>query len=314
MTQTIERVAQFTDLNTQDIDKAMYNSGYDFEVAMKPLYLQDGTKVWDKQAVVRTDTNKYLGAVGMQTRHVQPKDFYAMAAELINSTGGRINQGITMSNGAVIGVSFTLDSVEYVTGDVIDLNFLMLTSYNSAYAILGRALSHRFFCLNQLPSSQKLFNIKNTTGNLQRLQTATKMLGYYGKEMQDFNTKMKLLSGFRMSDSMALEWFSNLLPQPKKDSKRSNSIYTNTIETFTECLVNGMGVDHPGVRQTGYGALNALTEFCNHYRSTRVADGKSKAQVKFESLVLGGSNDKLMAKGFESLVKIAQTTPSGSIV
>jgi phage/plasmid-like protein (TIGR03299 family) len=314
MTQVIARRADFTDMDTKNVEEAMYAAGHDFAVEMVPLTLPSEKVIWDKQGVVRTDNGQYLGAVGNRTSPIQPIDFYSMAQSLIDSTGGRITSGITLDNGAVIGISFTLDKREYVSGDVVALNFLMLTSYNNSYAILGRAISHRFACLNQLPSSTKLFNIKNTIGNVERLSVATKMLSYYGQEMRDFDQKMKLLVDHKINDSRAMDWFGNLLPAPKEDSQRSNTRYDNIKDEFGMLLNQGLGVRYQGVRGTAYGALNALTEYCNHERSTRVKEGKTEEQVRFESNVLGGSSDKLMAKGFGTLVEIAKTVPSGTIV
>jgi phage/plasmid-like protein (TIGR03299 family) len=314
MTYRENRSSTFTEVDTTDVGEAMYKADHNFQVEMVPLTLPDGQVVYDKKAVIRTDTNKYLGTVGRGVHHIQPVRFYEMAGELIKSSGGRINKTITMGGGSVIGLSFQLAVREYVAGDVINLNFLMLTSFDSSYAILGRTLSDRLFCLNQLASSMKLFNIKNTKFNEPRLEMATKMLKYHGTELEHFDAKMKLLVDHRMSDARAIEWFGSLLPAPLKDNKRSASRWNNQVELFSELLEDGMGTDHPGVRGTAYGALNAHTEYCNHHRTTRVADGKSEEEVRFETTCLGGSADKMMQKGFESLVQIAHTVPSGSIV
>ena len=299
------RRARFETINTRDTREAMDSAGHDFTVEMVPITMPCGQVIYDKVATRRSDTGQYLGTVGRGYNPIQPVDFYNMAQELVDNTGGVINKTISMYGGAVIGISFELAIREYVAGDQVALNFLMMTSFNSRYAIMGRALSRRFFCENQLASSQRLFNIKNTINNTPRLEVATKMLSYYGREMDDFDNNMRMLTKYRMNDDQAVDWFRKLLPAPAKGSKRSNSYHDNVTEDFTDLLVKGKGTNHPGVRGTGYGALNALTEHCNHNRSTRVSPGRTEEEVRFESVTFGTA-DAMMQSGFASLVKMAK--------
>lgn len=294
----------FTDVNTKDAYTAMCAGGHNFEVETVPLQLENGVYVPDKRATVRKDTGEYLGTVGRHYEIVQPVSFYDTARHLVESTGGIINKTLTLNGGSVIGISFRLGTREYISGDVTELNFLMMTSFNSSYAILGRALTYRWFCLNQLPSSKRLFSIKHTRTAEDRLGMAAKMLGYYGKEMEGFDKKMARLVQYRMPEPKQIEWFGNLLPAPSPDSKRSLTVYDNTLSDFQHLLHHGRGADHPGVRGTAYAALQALTEYCNHYRTTRVREGRDPEEVRFESVTFG-SADKMMQTGFESLIKIA---------
>jgi len=131
------------------------------------------------------------------------------------------------------------------------------------------------------------------------------MLKYYSKEMGDFDDKMKRLTQVSMSDIKAIEWFGDtLLPAPKEDSARSNTMRDNQLELYTDLLQNGLGSGVSGVRGTAYGAINAVTEFCNHHRNTRVRDGKSEEEVRFTSNILGGSSDKLMQVALSSLIEM----------
>ena len=289
-------------INTQDVVEAMERADHNYTVNMVPLTLPDGKKVWDKRAVVRTDTGKYLGTVGKDYKPVQPVAIYEMANALIDSTGGVINGVINMHGGSVFGISLHLRRSEFLPGDPVDLDFLLLAAHNGLYGILGRALSTRFFCTNQLPSSTKLFNLKHTRFVESRLDTAMKMLSYYNKEMDQFNANMRALVDLRLTEGQMIEWFTNLFPVPKKDSKRSNSILENNIDTFQRLIGSGRGVDRlGGGRGTGWHCLNALTEFVNHERTTRVKKGRDKDEVKFESVVFGDGNT-LMQKGVTALL------------
>lgn len=304
----------FTDISYTSIGEAMETAGHNYEVGKVPLILPDGQRVPDKMATVRTDTNEYLGTVGADYKVVQPIQFYELADEFLKQTpGATIDRAVTIKCGAVMGLSFHIDTSEFVPGDPIRMEFLMMTSFNMQFSILGRALSKRLFCLNQLPSSNALFEIKHTTFAERRLGVAMKMLSYFGNEHLAFKDRMKSLVKYQMTERAMVEWFRGLFPKPKADSKRANSILENNTESFVRLLSEGKGTDIPGVRGTGYHALNALTEYVNHHRSTRVKAGRDPQEVRWEATVFGSGN-ALMQRGFNGLIEMVKHEPSNKWV
>jgi len=289
--------------NGTDAILAMEEAGHNYTVSKVPLVLPNGATVPDMCATV-TDDGRYLGTVGRDFQPVQPVDVYGIAQNMIDLSGGQITKVATLHDGGSMAISIHLQRMEPVTGDVVDLDFLLMAGNNGKMAVQGRSLSTRFFCMNQLPSSTSLFSLKHTVNVLSRMETATKMLAYYNRELTKFQDALRVLTRFRHPEKQALEWFTGLLPAPQKDSKRSASIHENTVETFIELLHDGQGANHPGVRGTGWGSLNALTEWVNHHRSTRVRGDRDPEEVKFTSVTMG-SGDQLMQKGLKSLLKIA---------
>jgi hypothetical protein len=176
------------------------------------------------------------------------------------------------------------------------------------YGILGRAIANRLICLNQVPSSTKLFNLKHTRFVEGRLDVATKMLSYYNKEINSFNINMKQLVDFRMNQDATKHFVNSLYPVPvKKETKRSESIRTNQISSLIDLLSNGRGVNEiGGLKGTGWHAFNALTEFVNHERTTRVKEGRDEAEVRFEAINFGSGND-LMQRGLGILLEMSKS-------
>jgi len=296
-------------IKTSNVAEAMELGDHNYTVDMQPLTLPDGTTCWDKKAVVRNDNGAYLGTVGSDYQPVQPIRIYEMVNTMLNATGGEITGVINLHKGSVFGVVLHLNTAEYLPGDAVDLNFLLLAAHNGMYGILGRAITNRLICLNQVPSSTKLFNLKHTRFVEGRLDVATKMLSYYDKEIKGFNDNMKQLVDFRM-DSDATNHFVNCMyPVPTKtESKRSESIRTNQITSLIDLLYTGKGVDVPGLKGTGWHAFNALTEFVNHERTTRVKEGRDEAEVRFEAINFGSGND-LMQRGLGILLDMSNSQP-----
>lgn len=299
--------------NNETLAEVLDVSGHNFQVAKVPLYLPDGTEVPNKMATINKDTGDYLGTVGRDYTIVQPIDFYGLANAFEAETGAKAVQTVTLKGGAVMGINFQLNTREYVAGDPVRMNFLMMTAFNMQYSVLGRALSNRLACLNQLPSSTKLFDIKHTRFVADRLSLALRMISYFGAEQKVFDTKMKALANYNLSERDAVTWFQGLFGKRKKNSKRSDSLLRNRTEDFVHLLTAGRGTDLAGVRGTAYGALNALTEWVNHSRSTRVRGDRDEAEVKWEATIFG-SGQNLMQKGFNSLVEMVKTEPSNRYV
>lgn len=290
------------ELNTRNVGEAMVLADHNFQVQTVPLYLPNGKECPTHVATVRDDTGAFLGAVGRGYQVVQPVTFYELAHGLVQQVPGAvIDKAITLKGGAVMGLSIHIDTREFLPSDPVKMDFVLMTSFNSDKPILGRSISNRWVCLNQLPSSKHLFTMKHTRFVAGRLNTAMNMLSYYGRELDSFETQMRQMVRARISDQAAVEWFQGLLPAPKTD--RSKSLVFNQTAEFTNCLLNGKGTDIPGVRGTAYGALNALTEFTNHHRSSRVRDGRDAEEVRWEAVNFG-SGDDLMQRGKQSLIKL----------
>jgi len=296
-------------IKTSNVAEAMELGDHNYTVEMQPLTLPDGTTVWDKKAVRRTDTGAYLGTVGSDYQPVQPIRIYEMVNAMLDATGGEITGVINLHKGSVFGVVLHLNTAEYLPGDAVDLNFLLLAAHNGMYGILGRAITNRLICLNQVPSSTKLFNLKHTRFVEGRLDVATKMLSYYDKEIKGFNDNMKQLVDFRMDADATNHFVNAMYPVPvKAESKRSESIRTNQISSLIDLLYTGKGVDVPGLKGTGWHAFNALTEFVNHKRTTRVKEGRDEAEVRFEAINFGSGND-LMQRGLGILLNMSTSQP-----
>ena len=54
---------------------------------------------------------------------------------------------------------------------------------------------------------------------------------------------------------------------------------------------------------TRWDAFNAVTEFVDHRRSVRVAEGRDRSEARFESAVFG-TGDDLKAKAYDLLLTV----------
>jgi phage/plasmid-like protein (TIGR03299 family) len=290
----------FQKLETQNVYEAMEAGNHDFEAIKEDLFTADGLRIPDHVAVLNQTTGDYLGTVGRNYEPVQPSTFYELGDELIKSTGAVVDGILNLRGGSTMGLSFHLADREYIDGDPIALNFMMLNGFDGWQGLSGFAPTNRAACTNVCNASNKVYNLKHTKNVLNRVTVVKNMLKYYQNEIANFDEKMNFLVGHRMNQGEAVAWFRSLFPKPT--TSRAESGLDNKVTIFINCLLNGRGSNIPGVRGTSYGAFQALTEYINHYRTTRVTAGRDEDEVRFEGIHFGTGNT-LTQRGLNSLTR-----------
>lgn len=288
----------FQKLETQNVNEAMEAGNHNFEAIKEDIFTADGFRIPDHVAVLNQTTGDYLGTVGRGYEPVQPFTFYELADELIESTDAVIDGVLNLRGGSTMGLSFHLADREYIVGDPIALNFMMLNGFDGWQGLSGFAPTNRAACTNVCNASNKVYNLKHTKNVLNRVTVVKNMLKYYQNEIANFDEKMNYLVGHRMNQDDAVKWFRSLFPKP--NSRRSETLLENKVAVFIDCLLHGRGSNIPGVRGTSYGAFQALTEYINHHRSTRVTAGRDEDEVRFEGIHFGAGNT-LTQRGLTSL-------------
>jgi phage/plasmid-like protein (TIGR03299 family) len=288
----------FQSINTRNVQEAMEAGNHNFDAVKEDLFTGDGLRIPDHVAVLNETTGQYLGTVGRGYEPVQPHTFYELADELMLSTDAAIEGVINLRGGSTMGLMFHIADREYVQGDPVSLNFIMLNGFDGWQGLNGFAPTHRASCLNVCNASNRVYNLKHTKNVLNRVQVVKNMLKYYHNEIASFDEKMNYIVGHRMNQQEAVNWFRSLFPKP--NSRRSETILENKVAVFLDCLLNGRGSNIAGVRGTSYGAFQALTEYINHHRSVRVTEGRDEDEVRFEAIHFGTGNT-LTQRGLSSL-------------
>lgn len=285
--------------DTKDTALAMEVAGHDFTVVKERLTTAErGILVPDHVSVMNQNTGQYLGTVGIGWEPVQPAVLYDLANELINSTDGVINGAFHMHNSSVIGIRFKLAERQYIEGDTVDLNFLMITAFNGTHGIAGHATTYRMASDAQCNTSSKVYSLKHTKNVMNRIVVVRDMLRFYHNEIASFDKRMTTMVQSRMNDNAAIEWFKSLFPEP--NSERAQNILTNQISTFIDILHNSVGSNYVGVRGTCYGAFQALVEYVNHYRSIRIHNDREEDEVRFQTIHFG-TGRTLTQKGLNNI-------------
>lgn len=156
----------------------------------------------------------------------------------------------------------------------------------------------RVVCANTwkiaVQGGNRVFGVRHTKNVEQGVQSALQVLGYVDAQEQTQRAAAQRMATAFMSRAEAATAFNVLLGI--REGVESSTRAQNQATELNRLFLTGAG--NQGL--TRWDAFNAVTEYVDHGRSTRVSDGRSGAEVRFES-VLMGSGDAMKAKAFDLL-------------
>ena len=183
-------------------------------------------------------------------------------------------------------------------GDTVLTYDLWLNRHDGSGCFELHRTNIRVVCANTwkmaVQGGNRVFGVRHTKNVEQGVQSALQVLGYVEAQEQTQREKAQRMAAAYMSPKQASNAFNELLGirEGVESSTRADNQAAQLVRLFAT------GADNQGL--TRWDAFNAVTEYVDHGRSTRVADGRSGAEVRFES-VLMGSGDAMKAKAFDLL-------------
>jgi phage/plasmid-like protein (TIGR03299 family) len=254
------------------------------------------------QYVVRTNPTyssqiDVLGVVGERYVPLQNEELFAFGDNILDG-GGRWETAGSIRGGRVVFGSLALERETILdpngVADKVKTYLLINTSHDGSIAIQASITPVRVVCANTLNLAlgskrgknaiKQSFKIRHTQSAEGKIQIARETLGLANKYMDEFDLMAKAM----IEKEITAQQFNDIVlaayPKPDKDSKGAVKKWENKIDLINDIYTgefNGM------IANTAWGALNALTERLDWYRSAR-----------------GGNNESLLASasGFDATI------------
>ena len=183
-------------------------------------------------------------------------------------------------------------TIEPVPGDRTDPYVLLVNGHDGRMPLKALFTSVRVVCQNTLnmalASSKNGITIRHT-GDIQgKVKEAQKVLGFARKNFEAYGEVAGQLITQPMTVKTWKAFIDTIIPLKHDEDVRVKNVH----EVLTELFESGPGTDIPGVRGTAWGALQAVTDFTAHHRSTRGAgdDEVKKREKRLESVWFGSGN------------------------
>jgi phage/plasmid-like protein (TIGR03299 family) len=290
--------------------EAIVAAGLDWDVEKRPLYVPTGiggdpadgvVEATGHWGVTRVSDDKVLGVVQGRYQIIQNKEAFAFMDSLTSSELKYETAGALKGGRKIWLLAEMPERIEPIRGDVT-IPYLLLSNGHDGRTILNiLPTTTRVVCQNTL--NLALGNMRNGvsirhTGSMHdKLEEAQRVLGFARREVD----AMAIVAAALAQKNVGVpEWEAFLdvmAPLPLKAG--ANPARANTVrESLTALFESGAGTDIPGVRGSGWGALQAVTDYTSHFRTTR-----GGREARLES-VWYGSGNAMNQKALRTLIAV----------
>lgn len=239
-----------------------------------------------------------LSVVGESYGVLQDSEFFNILEKVY---GGRacVETAGTLRGGKRIWALVKGDTFDVVKGDTINSFDLWVNRHDGSGCFELHNTKIRVVCANTWRQAigkgkNRVFGVRHTSGIAYAAKTAAQLA--IDTKAQDLVARQSLvmMANTRITVDAARKTFTNLFVDDvnEKLTARTRNQVDDMVTLFRE------GTGNEG--RTRWDAFNAVTEFVDHYRGTRVTEGRDENEVVFETSIFG-TGDDIKAKAFDLL-------------
>jgi phage/plasmid-like protein (TIGR03299 family) len=260
-------------------EEAITAAGLDYDVRVSSISTDAGIPIPSRVATTRSDTNDVLGVVSRAYRPIQNAAAFDFLDKVVANGGLRYHTAGALGKGERVWMLAKLPGeLRVKNSDDVSEKFLLLSnSHDGSSALRVFFTPIRVVCANTLSLAHRRGKGQGISilhkGNLaSKIEEAQKVLGLAHQRFEEAEHKIDLMARHYPTQTQLHSFFERLAPA---SSDQPNSRAKNVREELLRLFEEGRGQDIPAIRHTTWAALNAVTEYVDHYRPTR---GRSEAE------------------------------------
>lgn len=310
--------------------EAMKQAGLDWEVEKIQLGapIERLTSNWvqvEAWGIVREPEGVFLGTVGEDYGIVQNREAFAFVDNLLEAeNGAHYESAGALGKGERIWCLARIPSADFAVAgaDQHETYLLFTTSHDGSMSVISKITTVRVVCQNTLSwalneAGKAMLKVKHTKNVTSRLEMAAEVMQGVRQDTGSLAEKLKLLSTRTLTKETTQVILDRLFPKPKRDSQelvRDNNRRENVLAKVLELYELNDNNAYPQIRGTAYNLLNAVTEYTDHLRGTRLTTDRKDAgytvpMARAENTLFGSGN----ALKSKALDVILETTTGASI-
>ncbi len=288
--------------------EAIAAAGLDYDVELTRLVTVNDIPIPDKLAVVREDSRSILGVVGNTYRPVQNRECFGFLDAVVADGSLRYHTAGALGKGERVWMLAKLpEDIRVKNSDDITEKYLLLSnSHDGSSSLRAFFTPIRVICANTLAIAERNGRGQGVSivhkGDLSlKIQQAQEVLGLAKRFYDDVELRINRLASHYPSLRQLEEYFKLVYPDsPDGESTRTKNVRQELHRLFEE----GIGHKMPAIRHTTWTALNAVTEYVDHYRSTRGKTAMERASNRLDSAWFG-SGARLKEHAWELAMQMA---------
>lgn len=283
----------------QSIDDWAKNAGLDWQAENVHVFAQrDITGMHECEgwrALMRNDTNHCLGIVSDRYQPVQPRDVLNWFFDYIHVDDRfEIDVAGSLKQGEIIWATATFNGDMTVAGDNHTARLLMTTTFDGTGATINKGVMTRVVCNNTLDAAlgEKHNPIVRTRHNTKfNPQRVSKELATVAQSFDQYKAVGDAMATKQLSDEQISKFFKACLDIPFDAKKEDISTRKmNQFSGLSQAYGTTVRETDGSHRGTAWAALNAVTRYVDHDRSTRNTGNGNGAESRFLSAQFGSGH------------------------
>jgi phage/plasmid-like protein (TIGR03299 family) len=292
------------------VDEA-YDLTMNWKVREQGLYVANpdtgaSIRVPGYKAIVRAGDNEVLAVMGENYKVFQNDDHAEFLKRVIGRNGevGGVEAAGVLGRGRKVWILCRLNDAIRVPDskdDVVEEYLLSYTSHDGSVAHTLLPLSIRTLNQSTLEAGPgiKVRHTARMEGKVREAQrTLDEVLGHF----QGLRKEIRAMTRARFTQAHMRDLAAHLFPPTRvqkdgvllDDTQHVSQRTEEARDKLTHLFEHGHGQET--CRGTAWAAMNAVTEFCDHYRMTRVTgnterDERSVREARLQSIWFGASRD-----------------------
>jgi phage/plasmid-like protein (TIGR03299 family) len=243
-------------------------------------------------ANVRSDTGAVLGVVGDGYEPLQNRQAFAFCDEITDSGRAHwIGAGATRG-GARVHALMRLDREMRIGGaegeEVLPL-LCFRNGHDGGLAVTVAVAPFRLACLNgmllPIEGAERTWKARHTANVEGKLADARRTLGIAWRYYDELEALGGRLIGERLSGGEFERFLARLVPLPEaRPDATDGGRAVHNVERVREAIraAYGTAPDLADIRETRWGALQAVTAYVDHVQPTRRTSGRTQTEARFE--------------------------------
>lgn len=273
--------------NTVRAREAIHLAKLDWNVIKMPVFC-NGKQVEGKQGICREDTGDCLEILGRRYEVIQNSEAFDFFDDVIGQGQAVYDTAGSLSGGKRIWIMAKLNGNLFIDNrpnDIIEKNVLLCSSHDGTSSLMMQIVSTRVVCANTLSMAlgdcSNQIKIRHTKSYQSKKDAAKQALNLCNAYYDNLQRLLDKLEEIPMNQAEMDVFTEKLIPSEHKEGKISTRTM-NIRNEISTLFSRGKG----NLGRTRFDALNAVTEYVDHNRSTRTSESNSQ-EKRFESSMFG---------------------------
>jgi phage/plasmid-like protein (TIGR03299 family) len=278
-------------------EEMIVKSGLDWEVGTMDLFTKSSGEISfeipvpDMKAIVRLSDYSVLGVTGNRFTPVQNRNSFNFFDTIVGEKRACYHTAGSLLGGKKIWILASIPTPMVVgKNDVLEKYLLLSNAHDGKHALEMLATNTRVCCCNTLAialaegRAKSHFRITHSNSVQDKLKQAEYSFAAAEKFYLMFNEHANIMAKYQYSPFQLKELVEKLFPNDENDevSKKTQEKRDKIVYLYE----NGKGSDIQDIRGSAWNAVNAVSEFTDHYMSYR---GKDKEDRRLNSIWYGNA-------------------------